>query len=126
MDNNYKYVETASDLNVEGVEYYIDGTTGKAYEDREFTVEAKLEDLLHYYETADLIFIFVDEENGTETSVRVNAVEHILKGDETDEQYGFFAQVPYLDNDTYTSRTIGVVIVVEEPEETEVEENEES
>lgn len=62
MDDNFKYVETSSDLNVEGVEFYL-GTVeneligAPIYKDKELTQLATIEELNHYYETNDLILV---------------------------------------------------------------------
>lgn len=53
-----EYIETATDLNVEGVEFYVKDTPdGYVYEDAEFTDRVRTEKLKHTFEMNDVIII---------------------------------------------------------------------
>lgn len=57
MEEN-KYIETATDLNVEGVEFYVKDTPdGYVYEDSEFTDRVRTEKLKHTFEMNDVVII---------------------------------------------------------------------
>lgn len=82
FDNEYKYVETASDLNVEGVEFYlgdpINELFGPAiYKDKEHTKLATVDELIHFYNTNDLILVgefLGQDENSMPVRSRVNVI----------------------------------------------------
>lgn len=53
-----EYIETATDLNVEGVEFYVKDTPdGYVYEDAEFTDRVRTEKLKHTFEMNDVVII---------------------------------------------------------------------
>ena len=57
MEEN-KYIETATDLNVEGVEFYVKDTPdGYVYKDAEFTEKVDTETLKHSFEMNDIVII---------------------------------------------------------------------
>ena len=57
MEEN-KYIETATDLNVEGVEFYVKDTPdGYVYKDTEFTEKVDTETLKHSFEMNDIVII---------------------------------------------------------------------
>lgn len=81
-NDNYKYVETASDLNVEGVEFYlgdpINELFGPAiYKDKEHTQLATVDELVHFYNTNDLILVgeFLDND---EVSIPVRSRVNVI------------------------------------------------
>lgn len=53
-----EYIETATDVNVEGVEFYVKDTPdGYVYEDAEFTDRVRTEKLKHTFEMNDVVII---------------------------------------------------------------------
>lgn len=53
-----EYIETATDVNVEGVEFYVKDTPdGYVYEDAEFTDRVRTEKLKHAFEMNDVVII---------------------------------------------------------------------
>lgn len=53
-----QYIETATDLNVEGVEFFVKNTPdGFIYEDAEFTKKVDTETLKHAFEMNDIVII---------------------------------------------------------------------
>ena len=62
MDDMNRHIETATDLNVEGVEFYLGEVTSEVlgapiYKDKELTELADINDLVHYYNMNDLILV---------------------------------------------------------------------
>lgn len=79
VDDSYKYVETASDLNVEGVEFYlgdpINELFGPAiYKDKEHTELATVDELVHFYNTNDLILVGETPTDSVPVRSRVNVI----------------------------------------------------
>lgn len=79
VDDSYKYVETASDLNVEGVEFYlgeiVDETLGAPiYKDKEHTQLATVDELVHFYNTNDLILVGETPTDSVPVRSRVNVI----------------------------------------------------
>lgn len=82
VDDNYKYVETASDLNVEGIEFYlgdpINESFGPAiYKDKAHTELATVDELIHFYNTNDLILVgefLGQDESSMPVRSRVNVI----------------------------------------------------
>lgn len=80
-NDSYKYIETASDLNVEGKEFYlgdpINELFGPAiYKDKEHTELATVDELIHFYNTNDLILVgeYTEDEDSIPFRSRVNVI----------------------------------------------------
>lgn len=59
MDNMNRYVETATDLNVEGIEFYVkeNDETNSLYIDAEYTTVVDYETLKHSFEMNDVVIV---------------------------------------------------------------------
>ena len=120
-DNNYKYVETASDLNVEGVEFYlgdpINESFGPAiYKDKAHTELATIDELVHFYNTNDLILVGEFLENDG-VSIPVRSRVNVIM-DESEGNTKVCVLFYHLPDSVEGSQSIGLVskcsIVAEE------------
>lgn len=94
-----QYIETATDRNVEGIEFFVSDDGNYLYVDKDYTIKAKYEDIKHAFEMNDIVIVF---NNGVDNFIRpyllslnegVATIHYIVP--ETNTETGNIDLIPY-------------------------------